>query len=418
MRLRWPEGWRFWALAGAIAIAGAVVVPLLVAGRSPPARPSAAVQHAGTTSSPPAGTTRSSSTGTTLVPAGQQATRAAVPWASVSQGWILATWQPPSATTSSGGTGTSDLVLLDPEGGRYVLERWTRPGILRDWSGDGVHALFLQAQSTGPTERVTVTVLDIRTGASQSYHFSTPTGNLMDIGFSQPEGKAIVIGTVPLQRYTFTGAVQLTYPTRFPAAGVVGSTAHGGAYAESPDGTRIAIEAATGIDLVANTGKFLGFLPAPAPTGLCFPVRWWQSTSVLVSCGNQLWSQPADGSPATDLTPDSTAALLDEWDLPSGTIGQAGGCGTWLVGLGAGGAVSPLTVPGFTPGDGHDDYVGANGPTAGILVRGLCQPSGAPSDTLMWFDPGTNGAHLLLGGSAPGGGSVSAAIAWGGRTRT
>ena len=295
--------------------------------------------------------------------------------------------------------------------------------MLRDGSGDGVHALFLQLKATGATEQATVTVLDIRTGAAQSFDFTTPTGNLSgdllrDVGFSEPEGKAVVVGTVPLQRYAFTGAVQLTYPTRYPAAGVVGSTAHGGAYAESPDGTRIVIQAATGIDLVANTGKFLRFLPAPAPTGLCITARWWQGTSVLVSCGNQLWSQPTDGSSATDLTPGSAAALLDEWALPSGTIGEAGGCGTLLVQLGTGGAVSPLNVPGMTTGDAHDDFVGANGPTAGIVAGGQCQPSGPAATTLMWYDPGTGGARPLLGGSAPGGGSVAAAVAWGGPTRT
>ena len=243
-------------------------------------------------------------------------------------------------------------MLVDPAGRRYVLEHWNPPGQLTDWSGDGVHALFVRhATPGGPgASTVSVTVLDIRTGQTTSFR-PPAQARSGDVQFTKPDGTAVLVGGVPLRRYSLAGALQLAYPTTFPAAGNPATTISASGslgYAESADGAELALGTAAGTDLVANKGKLLRFLPAPPGSSPGPPARWRQGSSVLLSCPAALWSQPTAGGSPTQVVAGDGLGVLDEWSLPSGTLAQVGACGTWLDGVSPQGTLSRLSLPGFT----------------------------------------------------------------------
>src|SRR5205807_2239655 len=149
--------------------------------------------------------------------AGEEGTRAQVPWSQVGAGWTLATWKPSAVAGPPSDQNT--VFLVDAQGGRYNMGTTTAP--LVDWSGDGRRALFALSAGAGNSEQATVE--DLITGQRQSFVIA----NAFDsIRFSRPTGQAVMsgganlrTGAIPMDRFGLDGQVQLSYPTSYPGAG-------------------------------------------------------------------------------------------------------------------------------------------------------------------------------------------------------
>jgi TolB protein len=357
------------------------------------------------------------------LPAGQQGNRQQVPWAQVGPGWFLAEWSP--AAPHAPGQGHSKpaattLFLVDPAGGRYVIETlpplrppWSRPEDLVAWSGDGQRALLVN----GPWTKAAV--LDLRTAASTRF---TLGSNVTPIGFTAPDGLAIIANTDSgsnrpgLERLSLAGARELAYPASFSRGGHYTGTA-----AYSANGTELAVGTSAGVELVSNAGPAIRFLPVGPLGGSCSVVRWWTAADLLVNCVSrtsaipQLWLVPATGARPAALTarPAARGDLgdLDAWRLPAGTFVQdAGACGyTYVAKLRPSHRTAPVTIPGLAGGTGTV-VAGALGDRLAVRSRPGCGEGGE----LVWFAPATNAVTPLLGG-AVNGGSVTEVVMFGAR---
>jgi hypothetical protein len=344
------------------------------------------------------------------LPAGQQGSQQQVPWAQVGPGWILAEW---SATP--GGSGTICLFLVDPAGGRYLIDTLpanptgSMPTILAGWSGDGQRALLT---SIGGSPAVAV--LNLRTLATTQLALGATGG----FGFTTPDGLAIVamVGTgvqAHLERFSLTGNLELSFPTSFPGGGPGGSAVY------SPDGTELALSLMSGIELVSNDGQALRYLPVNPSVGACNAMRWWTASELLVSCApdgsdtDQLWLVPTSGATATALTasPPASGDLgdLDAWQIPSGTYVQdAGACGyEYLAEVQPSGLTAPVSVPGV-PGGDSTIVLGTQGDSIAIDAKPAC----GVAASLLWFAPANNLVTPILGGPVNGG-TVENAVLFG-----
>jgi hypothetical protein len=321
--------------------------------------------------------------------------RAAVPWRSVSRGWILA-----DLARSAGATGQGALYLVSPGGQRYWLGPAPANAFLEDWSGDGTHALFLR-QSLKPN--ASVIVLDLQTGQASSFTvYSTPYN--VTASFARPAGTSILVlagttggGYLPLQRFSLTGARELCYP--FPQAGIGDVN-----YQENANGTAIVFSTLDGMEVMSSAGQPLRALATQYAPGTCQMLNWWNNDSVLAYCSGQLLAFPLSGGPPEQLT---TGDFLGAWHLPSGTYVEAGACGsTWLERLNPDGTATTLTVPGAL-GGGRVQPLGAYGDQLPLQVAGGCNRD--PYSFIEWYNPATGVARPVLGGPA-GGGYVADAI--------
>jgi hypothetical protein len=375
------------------------------------------------TSAPPATTLPPPTTEAPLA-AGTEGGRAAVPWSEVGPGWILAEWDPvtavPPGSSPASGPAPTTLYLVDPAGGRYLITTFPAstfnvPGDLVAWSGDGRRALFTESVSVtgGSGLGTTITELDLATAATHSF---TIQGNAEQVGYTRPDGTAIVVAletddsTATIERMDTSGVVQLTYPTSFAGAG---STAGGFLY--SPDGSELVFATTAGLELVSNGGAPVTALPIPGNANLCVPQRWWDSATVLAECNagtSRLWLVPVSGATPTALTAALTGQgedLGDEdaWALPSGTFLQdAGPCGyQYLAKLQPDGTTEPVDVPGVKSGDSVL-VAGADGSRLAIRATISC----GPGETLAWYDPGAGTATPLLGPPVNGGSVIDALL--------
>jgi hypothetical protein len=344
--------------------------------------------------------------------AGQQGTRLDVPWSQVGPGWVLAT------TTRTRSGGPSTLFLVDPAGGRYLLDTLpadaansSQPDFVVAWSGDGQRALLGNARSSQ------VEVLNLRTGTAA--RFSLRSG-MSPLGFTTPAGLAILASTITarphLERFSLTGAPEQAYPTSYTG----GSYYSGNSAVYSPNGSELAVTTSAAIELLSNDGKVIRALPVSRSAQYCTPVRWWNATELLAMCMPphsgvaQLWLVPASGARATALTASPAArgdvGDLNAWPMPSGTYVQdAGGCGyTYLAKLQANRQTAPVKLSGVPQGDSVIP-IGSYGDQLAIQVRTPC----GPGSSLLWYSPARGTTIALLGGTAPGGGSVSAAFLFG-----
>jgi TolB protein len=350
-----------------------------------------------------------------LLTAGQQGTRQDVPWSQVGPGWILATRSP----VRPGGATT--VFLIDPAGGRYSLDTLPaeaanspEPDHLVAWSGDGERALLDSDLYSSH-----VAVLNLRTGTAAQLSLGS---GVSPLGFTTPDGLAILAeaSTDParphLERFSLSGALEQAYPASFSGGGYY----NGISAVYSPDGTELAVSTSAAMELMSNDGQVIRALSVGPSATNCAPVRWWTTTELLASCDPpgagiaQLWLVPVSGAPATSLTASPAArgdeGDLDAWPLPAGTYVQdAGACGyVYLARLQANRQTAPVTVPGVPQGDS----VIVAGSYADELAVTAQPPCGAGA-SLLRYSPAQGTTTPLLGGTAPGGGSVTAAFLFG-----
>jgi tellurite resistance protein TerC len=342
--------------------------------------------------------------------AGQQGTRQDVPWSQVGPGWMLATQTP-----ARSGSATT-LFLIDPAGGRYSMDTLpansSQPDMLLAWSGDGQRALLEGDRPFSQME-----VLNLRTGTGAKFSLGS---EVSAFGFTRPDGTAILASTDAtrprLERFSLTGALEQVYPSSFTGHGYF----NGNSAVYSPDGTELAVSTSGAMELMSNEGKAIRALPVSPSAQSCLPVRWWTTTDLLAMCTpphsgvSQLWLVPASGARPTALTasPASRGDLgdLDAWPLPSGTYVQdAGACGyTYLAKLQPNRQTTPVKVAGVPQGD---SVIGL-GSYAGRLAIQARTPCG-PGSSVLWYSPASGTTTPLLGGTAPGGGSVDSAFLYG-----
>src|SRR5690242_2355983 len=224
-------------------------------------------------------------TAATAEPAGtshpaRAAQPAGVPWSHVGPGWVLTQYV--AAVPEGGKPGPVTLYLISPIGARYQLAHWpdsrTAPGLVA-WSPDGKRALFQVFSGQGRAGQLTLATGQMTTfvmqGNATPIGYTTPRG--LNILASRPSGNGFVEG-----RYSLSGRL-------------LKSLGSGGAL-YAPSGTEFAAGASHGLKLVSNSGPLIKQLPVPA-VGTCGPVRWWDSGTILASCGpggtsSRLWLVP------------------------------------------------------------------------------------------------------------------------------
>jgi hypothetical protein len=344
--------------------------------------------------------------GATAAQAGDSAPgRAAGPWRSVGKGWILADV---AKSKSSSGHGT--LYLVSPGGQRYRLVPAPANSVLEDWSGNGTYALFFP-ENPGQTT-ASITVLNLHTGKSSSFTVSS-NQVFPNIAFSRPDGSAILFqpgyassgAALPLERFSLTGALELSYPTQFPGPG----TYNGGVFLENASGTELLVNTQNGIELISNSGQPIRALATHGP-GSCAALDWWNNEGVVADCGQgQLLVYPLSGGRPEQLTSSrDEGSFLGAWHIPSGNYAEAAACGsTWLEKLNSNGTATTLTIPGATDA-GTVQPLGALGNKLPLLVGGGCDGV-YPYSFVDWYKPSTNVATTVVGGPA-GGGYVTGAV--------
>jgi len=365
-------------------------------------------------------------TTTTVIPLvanGLEAPGAAVPWAQVGPGWLLATWSavpgrspgPPPSDTVAPVDQTVVLFLVDPLGGRYRIASLpvsdqSAPPTLEDWSGDGRHALFLDFGQHRVTE------VDLVSGQATT---SFTSADATSVSFSRPSGRAILVsssqvtGGPSLVRVDLYGHQEQSYPAAAPDVGTLNSGF--GRVLSRPDGTQIVVGATGGLALVANGGQIARELAGPGGRA-CDPMRWWTTDVVVASCqaeqGTQLWLMPISGASPTALTaplpaqnPGPDYGDLNAWQLDSGTYVQdAGACGMqYLARLNPDATTSPVAVPGV---DTSNSVLVVGSYDNMLALRATIACGSGVS--LIWFDPTADTANVVLGPPINGGGVIDA----------
>jgi TolB protein len=323
-------------------------------------------------------------------------TSAAVPWSSVGAGWVLAMY----STGTSSNRGATTLELVSPAGAKYPMHTWAKsvkPPRLVAWSPSKSEAL-LQAWSTSQTSTVfdrlnlrtgTITIITLaRTQRIASYTLPTGLQLLAEESQGTPVNKT---WTDTVERVTSTGQpakviVTLKNPVSdmFPV------------YA--PDGASIAIAYSGGVAVVSNAGGPVKRLPVPA-LGMttatdCLVTRWWNTTTILATCGGRLWLVPANGAKPTALP--QFGSDVAAWHLPSGLyVNSFGACGVAMLSKqNAHGSHSLLHIPGL-----GDPYLRtAAGPR--FLIESDpanvgCGPND-PGSTVAWYNPATGAKTVLF----------------------
>jgi hypothetical protein len=309
---------------------------------------------------------------------------------------------------SSSGRGT--LYLVSPGGQRYRLGPAPANTILEDWSGNGTDALFFP-ENPDPTT-APITVLNLHTGHASSFTVSS-NQIFPNIAFSRPDGTAILFqpgttasgASLPLERFSLNGALELSYPTQFAQAGAY----NGELFLENASGTELVLDTQNGLEVVSNSGQPIRALATHGP-GSCSLLGWWSNESVLADCGGgQLLVYPLSGGRPDQLTSSrDEAAFLGAWHIPSGTYAEAAACGsTWVEKLNSNGTATILTIPGAADA-GTVQPLGALGNQLPLLVGGGCDGH-YPYSFVDWYEPSTNVAKTVIGGPA-GGGYVAGAV--------
>jgi hypothetical protein len=352
------------------------------------------------------------------VASGVEAPASAIPWKSVGTGWFIALWGPhaaiyPGPAVQKWEQQKTTLFLVDPRGGRYLIDTLPAPSLyqLFDWSGDGRRAL-IGTSTAGAQPKSQVEEIDLANGKVLS-HFSSPSPYGAWYQFTRPSGLALLRssqasnGAISVTRVSLSGVTQQAYPVALPAV-----ASDNNAVLPSLDGTELVVAAAHGLALFANNGTFLNDVGPSTRT--CSPQRWWDATELVASCLNlsanssaepALWLVPINGAAPSQLTfpkpPDY--GDVNAWKLGNAIYLQAlGACGTeYLARRLPSGATKQVAVP---KAANDERVIGAgNGQLALQAVLGC-----GGGQSLFWFDPTTAKETPLLGPPLNGGGVLTA----------
>jgi hypothetical protein len=326
---------------------------------------------------------------------------AAVPWASVGTGWVLTEYSTGTAAKPKPTT----LYLVSPSGAKYAMHTWKASSTtfappLVAWAGNKTEALLevFAPKTFAPTGQYDE--LNMRTGKIATV---TLAGKANPLGFTLPTGQQILGETnnvsanpkanIALARYNQAGKL---------VKALVTEKGYGISAVYSPNGTALAASAPSGLYLVSNAGGVLKKLPVPgvAASASCGPVRWWNPSTILATCGPkniaapQLWLIPANGAKPSALTPVRQSGTdlgdTDAWQLSSGLYLQSlGPCGTFELNKQAkNGSVTMVTVPGTV----NSPIVVTANSSRLLIETGGCAGGGQ----LVWFNPGTHAEQWLF----------------------
>jgi TolB protein len=305
----------------------------------------------------------------------------------VGLGWSVAEYSASSVPTAKHKVkGKTTLYAVSPNGQKYAFYSWpaganTGPGayLLVDWSGDGQRVL-------------------VRNGYNKFEEISLATGKVVNsfklpsyalaIGYTRPDGLNILaVGNLgSVRRYDLTG--KLTKILTKTSNGVI----------DSPDGKTVIVGTRYGLNVLSNdVGAVVKKLHAPIAVSGCSPVRWWNATTVLATCGAshgsglfRLWLFPVSGGRVRALTAQRNGTGedqgdVDAWQLTSGVYLQAlGACGVLFIAKqGPNGQAHRVLVPGVRYAS--DLIITGHGSSLLVDANNGC-PEGA---TLVWFNPGT-----------------------------
>jgi TolB protein len=349
------------AIATAVLSAGALTAALLTTGTAATAEP-AGTSHPARAAQP-----------------------AGVPWSHVGPGWVLTQYV--AAVPEGGKPGPVTLYLISPIGARYQLAHWpdsrTAPDLVA-WSPDGKRALFQVFSGQGRAEQLTLATGQMTTFVMQ--------GDATPIGYTTPRGLNILASRMSGNDFI---------EGRYSLSGRLLKSLGSGGVLYTPSGTEFAAGASHGLKLVSNLGPLIKQLPVPG-AGTCGPVRWWDGSTILASCGpggtsSRLWLVPASGARPRALTrphdPRTTGDFgdLDAWQLPSGLYLQAAGaCGVLHIYRQARNGSIKLVIPPHTTDD--DRVLTARG--SRLLIQAPTDCTG--SNSLLWYDPGTRAEQWLI----------------------
>ncbi len=341
------------------------------------------------------------------VASGVEAPASAIPWTSVGPGWFIALWGPhaaiyPGPAVQKWEEQRTTLFLVDPRGGRYLIDTLPAPSLyqLFDWSGDGRRAL-IGTSTAGAQPKSQVEEIDLATGKVLS-HFTSPSPYGAWYQFTRPTGLALLRssqagnGVISVTRVSLSGSTQQAYPAALPAVASVDN-----AVLPSLDGTELVVAAAHGLALFANNGTFLKDIGPSTRT--CSPQRWWDATELVASCLSlsansssepALWLAPVNGAAPSQLTfpkpPDY--GDVNAWKVGNAVYLQAlGACGTqYLARRLPNGATKQVAVP---KAANDERVIGAGNDQLALQAVLGC----GGGESLFWFDPTTSKETPLLG---------------------
>jgi TolB protein len=360
-----------------------------------------------------------------MLGAGQTGSRSAIPWSLIAPGWTLAEVSrvQPASNGSATGNGTNITYLVDPLGGKYLIQTTsgTAPQLVA-WSGDAKEALYAVggAQSYG--------LLTLASGQMTPLQF--PAGVTV-VGFTRPNGLNILAvaqtnARYRLERFNLAGTYQATIGTMPRTASATVPPRFNAL--NSPDGT---IEVwgvdGDGMQVVGNRGELirkLRMLGTSSPKS-CTPISWWSASEVLAYCGaagqpgaGRLWLAAVEGGQPTALTgisgsPGGQGLLTGAWQAggqvfvtsrtssvcqgaPSGPGGQQ------ILQVSSGGTEAGVRVPAST-----NNYASVVAGVDGRLLV-LAQTSCPGTSSLISFNPATRTVQTLLTAPSTEAGVVSA----------
>lgn len=378
----------------------------------------------------PQGSSVSTTTSTAPAPVTVEAglpsalSRSSIPAASIDQGWVVALYS--AAPDDMSTDGTVVVYLVSPSGDRYELAVFPagsglRPVGVGNLANSGEHA-FLVGWDPAAPDRRTILSIAVPSGTItqvKSFDFTIPA-----IGSTLPTGRDVVMsrttagqsGEDILDVYRQSGALFseiVRRPVDYPPL----------SWLYALDGTELLVGESDGIHVYSNQGVDTRMLAALPGGGVCAPVRWWDSTTVLASCVPQwvatangsygvLWLFPFDGSAPTRLTVDPPVGFpvvdyghANAWKTSGGTVLQWWGDGGFRVLhlLGSGGSSTPIAYQGagqpwVIAQSGNDLVVhatGAFGLDFGPLL--LVRPDGSVVRELVPQVPGRQGVTSVAG---------------------
>ncbi len=362
-----------------------------------------------------------------MLPAGRTGTRSAIPWSIVTAGWTLAevSSAAPGRDGTATGTGTVTMYLVDPEGGRYQVQKAAGAApMLLAWSGNAQNALF-EEQQPGSGTAVSYELLSLTTGTMSP--LPLPAG-LTAVGFTRPDGLNILAvhqtaAAFQLERFNLQGVYQATIGSLPVKSRATAAWQYCGTFCgalSSPDGL-FAVWGRSGdeMQLLSNAGGPVIrrlVVPGNGSTPSCIPVTWWNANTVLASCAvtgkqpehDRLWLVPANGSTPTALTaasgsPSGMGDLVAAWQAAGAVYvnstdfaqcpGAASGPGGLALDAVSGGSLHRLSVAGTT--NNHTSVVAVSGGRLLLLAETSCPGT----SSLLWWNLSTGATQTVL--SAP-----------------
>lgn len=315
-----------------------------------------------------------------------------VPWNKVGAGWELTEYSLGTAGEPAK-PGATTLYLIGPSGQRYALDHWSAKGVpgLLDWSGDKTRALLFAPN--GGLEQLT-----LATGKVSYFNLA---GQADPVAYTRPDGTELIgtsltkSGDTMVGRYSLTGKLLKVLTISSNGANVIGSA----------DGRTLVVSTAKDAELVSNAGGVIRSLPVPGTaSNTCRPVRWWSSSTVMLSCATspttnpatRLWLVPVNGARPSALTPQRSNSSrdlgdMDAWQISGGLYLQAAGpCGTvQMFRQASNGSISLITPAGTT---GNDFITTVSGSRMLLDAQTGCPGS----VSLLWYDPRTKAEQWLM----------------------